>query len=613
MPACRQAGYEPESYHNDVTTDLVAVNKYHLERAPMVIADLGIAPWNENVMMEVGYRFVSKKPIVLIRDTPQDENDDLPFLLRPYRVIQLPPEGSDLSDELRTELKQLAINNIVKLLRWEEKKYSSWHSAHAMAVVEVDCQTQEETYIETNQYAQDMLSPDGGSMLGIPGEDITDSVLEWMEKNQVPAFAEDQGRVYEELFAGDTNVISTIPLVFSNRHPREEFRNKSFKPIIIQNEVFRLDDGSKKFYVRILYLDVTDSVWLDKHGVRRYAESGKAVLNRKSRFPLTTVKFDLSRKQSMFVDANTLATELLQGYRPNHHANNDENVVHKLLGETGEMTAEQLEKWMPTRQAELFRADQERIYEELYKGNTDVEAKYPLVFSREHPLPEYRNRKFRPILVQHEDLELQDKTKRMYVCVMFMDVTNSVRYFKDEGEFHFVECDCLKCTAAKQVSYDDSSQTDTLLFYSPPDEVSVGQVYQQLVDNRVSAWFDVKALSGQEDAKDQANVDRAIQNTKSVVVFFGNNDRRKVWEHWGARTLVAECRKLGIPVIPVLIPGAAYPDYKRLNLRRKDFVRLADVTDDIDTLLARLQSVLTAHPVASGKPKIGKPVSEDAP
>ena len=602
-PACQQAGYQPESFHNDVTTDLVAVNKYHLERAPMVIADLADPPWNENVMMEVGYRFVSKKPIVLIRDTPETEQEDLPFLLRPYRVIQLPPDSPDLGHDLATELKNIAITNIVKLLKWEEKKYHSWHSAHAMAVVEIDCETMWETYVEANAYAKSMLSPNGNSMLGVPGEEITSRVLSWMPPKQIEPFKEDQGRVYEELFSGDTEVTSTIPLVFSQDHPDEQFHGRAYKPLIIQNETFERDDGSKTFYVRVLYLDVTNSVWKDDNEVWQYAESGRVSLNRKSHHPLCVIKFDLSKKQSVLFDANLAALEMMKGLTIKNGADGDAE-RETLKGQSGQKVAKRISKWMPKPQAKSFLKDQDRIYEEIFHGKTDVVSELPIYFSNNHPNDKFRSKAFCPLLVHHEHIVMQDKTARLYACVLFVDVTNSVKVCDDE--YHYADCGCPKCNERPQQATAEN-EIDVLLCYDPSDRDFVAQIYEKLSEKTpLKVWFDAhEKNAGRKLTADRVN--SALSQARSVIFFYGDEGQRGWWETCLANPMIEQCQKKNIEIIYVWLPTAGeLPKH----LAEEDVIQFESETDGEGWI--QLVNRLQVTEDAMVAPSFDEPLEADA-
>src|SRR5215813_1480994 len=67
-PACEEMGYT--LVHADETDTALALEPVvsALSKSHLVVADLGSLPWNANVLMEIGFRLSTGRPIVLLAD-----------------------------------------------------------------------------------------------------------------------------------------------------------------------------------------------------------------------------------------------------------------------------------------------------------------------------------------------------------------------------------------------------------------------------------------------------------------------------------------------------------------------------------------------------------------
>src|SRR5215510_7818067 len=81
-PACEKAGFTPDRADHQLTRDIADGIVTSLKVSPVVIAYLGSAPWNPNVILELGYRLATRLPLVIVCDEARPgENLDLPFYL----------------------------------------------------------------------------------------------------------------------------------------------------------------------------------------------------------------------------------------------------------------------------------------------------------------------------------------------------------------------------------------------------------------------------------------------------------------------------------------------------------------------------------------------------
>ena len=97
--------------------------------ADHVIAYLGSAPWNPNVMLEVGYQLATAKPLVVLAP-----GGDLPFDLKNHRTIILPADPSSLTDPEAEE----KVEELMALTTKRVARDRAWAGLHPTATIEVD-------------------------------------------------------------------------------------------------------------------------------------------------------------------------------------------------------------------------------------------------------------------------------------------------------------------------------------------------------------------------------------------------------------------------------------------------------------------------------------------
>src|SRR5262249_4316082 len=96
-PACQETGYEAVRASDLHTKTIAEPIISALNTHPLVIADLAAPPWNSNVLMEVGFRLATGRPIVFLADTdPKPEL--LPLHLRNVRIHTIDPSGQRKDD-----------------------------------------------------------------------------------------------------------------------------------------------------------------------------------------------------------------------------------------------------------------------------------------------------------------------------------------------------------------------------------------------------------------------------------------------------------------------------------------------------------------------------------
>jgi ubiquinone/menaquinone biosynthesis C-methylase UbiE len=289
-PACRSLQYVPihpvrqhgENVWADITNGLLG--------AEVVVGFLGSPPWNPNVMLEVGYRMATSKPLVVLCP-----DADLPFDLRNYRSIFLPASVLDMSDEQIGDM----VDELIKKITERTKHDLGWGDLHPTATIEVD--TRPNVSPEDLDHKVGEASEDTARLFAVPRADIVGmppGVLmqrlgELMDPSQHAAFLEEQGRLYGELVSHAAmapglrgTVHAEVPMVLT-RHPDPSYFLRAYLPAVLSHQQIE-----QRSLHRVVYIDVSRHVRQDDKGVYRvdppgpniellfdrYAESYDAVL-----------------------------------------------------------------------------------------------------------------------------------------------------------------------------------------------------------------------------------------------------------------------------------------------------------------------------------------------
>lgn len=262
QPACKRAGYDPKP-----STELLAgrigegiINA--LSCAPMAIAYMGCEPWNEDVMIETGFRLASELPLVIICDAPHDSQPfHLPMIINDLRCVQIPPPGTP-DDPTR-------IDELFDLIQVAEHRSSRIDSHHPITVVHYykkgggRAADDEMHYIAASDKATELLgikadNSDEYALVGHTMKEILDHLAYRMPRQHYEVFRRSQQsaqeRLSEELQTDfPLPPVVDVPIVL-NRHPIRNYIGRAFLPVIVVKFV----SGDRSWCnLRVLYLEVT--------------------------------------------------------------------------------------------------------------------------------------------------------------------------------------------------------------------------------------------------------------------------------------------------------------------------------------------------------------------
>ncbi len=267
-PACGQLGFRAVRADQIEGTDRKQVITEHLSAAPMAIAYLGqpVPYWNPDVMVEVGFRLATGKPLVMVGELAAPGSDGqsptltklLPFYLVHKTVLELPKNPQDAKEELIKGL---------EVARNEESR-AEWDTTHAaiecqFTNVQSDLQV---TYISPQ--AKELFGLDDTE--GIKGIDaIRERSKAGMPEQQRQEFHAEQGAILLQIqakaigWSQNANQFSIptarVPIIMKDSPTGRNGKPVGHLPVIVR---YSIREGVIR--LRTLYLPVSNCLKYDK-------------------------------------------------------------------------------------------------------------------------------------------------------------------------------------------------------------------------------------------------------------------------------------------------------------------------------------------------------------
>jgi len=274
QPACKKTGFKAVPAYDIPGHDRMHMILRQLDDAPVVMAYLGkpTPDWNPNVMIEVGYRLATGKPMVLVghrpskipgRDRPTSIADLLPFNLKVRHVIELPEHEQDIEEEAAQYIEKL-----VAEVRFEQDNKADkgagilWKYPHP--ITEVRITGAEAEFTEASDRARKLFGEDVIGK-GATVDQLVQSLQERMTLKQYKAFVDEQSDLLfaiqnpQNPFKRRTGVpIAKVPVVFKEPNltgDDDTNGGRAYLPIVI-----RYSKQGDEVNLRVLYLDVTRKI-----------------------------------------------------------------------------------------------------------------------------------------------------------------------------------------------------------------------------------------------------------------------------------------------------------------------------------------------------------------
>ena len=242
-PACEATEFRARRSDMKVSEQISPEMYRALETAPLVGVYLGAPPWNANVMIELGFRLSTKKPVFLLRDATAN-SDFLPFDIKDFNCIDIPGDSDCLNNDDHNAIIR-RIRDFISLPSLSGWNYNYPSGTYDVAngkvrIVEASGGL-EKLFVEQNLIQKDL-------------RDVLNKVYSYMPKWQCDRFRSEQAELIGRILTGDyEGVYATIPLYFDNH---KNFKDRAFMPVIYsfatpQAGVLRL---------RVVYIEVTGTI-----------------------------------------------------------------------------------------------------------------------------------------------------------------------------------------------------------------------------------------------------------------------------------------------------------------------------------------------------------------
>jgi hypothetical protein len=242
-PACEATEYRAKRSDMNVSEQISPEMYKALETAPLVGVYLGAPPWNANVMIELGYRMSTKKPIFLLKDTTAN-SDPMPFDIKDISCIDIPGDTDGLSNDDHMAIVR-RIQDFIGL-----RPSAGWTHNYPNGIYDVakgkikiveSSGGLEELFGERNLVNKDL-------------REVLSKVLSSMPKLQADKFRSEQAELIGRIMTGESlGVCATIPIYFNNRN---KLNNRAFMPVI---DSFQ-EPQAGVLRLRIIYMEVTGAV-----------------------------------------------------------------------------------------------------------------------------------------------------------------------------------------------------------------------------------------------------------------------------------------------------------------------------------------------------------------
>lgn len=269
VPACRKLGFEPRRADQIAGPDRMPVITGHLGGAPMAIAYLGRPSpgWRQDVILEVGFRMATGRPLVLLSESPTKGPDGriatfkelLPFHLVHKTVTEVPDRPERALDKLVAEMREVR----------NDATRQTWPSPHPIIEMKFSNIDQDVQVTDVSDKGRQLFGEEFFKH-GVDLQAMRAAMKARMVEAQFNAVRKDFRKILAELQLRASGLIESdaeiptarIPLMFKEESEKPAGEPRvGYLPLIVRHSIER---GTT--YVRLLYLKVSAGLKLEKGG-----------------------------------------------------------------------------------------------------------------------------------------------------------------------------------------------------------------------------------------------------------------------------------------------------------------------------------------------------------
>ncbi len=248
-PACEATGYEAVRANDLQAKTIVEPIISALNTHPLVIADLAVPPWNPNVLMEVGFRLATGRPIVFLADT-DPKQEILPLQLRNVSIHIINSATPGRAD----------VDSLIESINKYSLEVNTWESDYPTIELSISWRSPDGgRFIFANEKAARLYGlahPD--DMIGRPVIEIDPRLGDFFpDKEYYTEYENDQNAMLGKIMKRDPQPkTASIPLWFT-RHDIDEENDKIYWPVLTQYRYVSSEDEAD-IVMRVIFINVRE-------------------------------------------------------------------------------------------------------------------------------------------------------------------------------------------------------------------------------------------------------------------------------------------------------------------------------------------------------------------
>ena len=247
-PACRATGYEAVRA-NDLDSKTIAEPIVSaLNTHPLVIADLAAPPWNPNVLMEVGFRLATGRPIVFLADT-DPKAEILPLRLRNVRIHTIDPAKPGEAD----------VESLIESITEYGSGVNAWESDYPTIEFSISFRSPDGgRFIFANEKAARAYGlghPD--ELIGRPLNEVDPRLRDFFPNEQYyQEYEKDQNAILGQILRRDPSPkTASIPIWFTKHHINDQ-NDKIYWPVLAQYRYASREENAD-IVMRVMFINVS--------------------------------------------------------------------------------------------------------------------------------------------------------------------------------------------------------------------------------------------------------------------------------------------------------------------------------------------------------------------